>query len=355
MGGILFGKKNMKLTNIEKKIYYNLKFVRKVQLEMIERYHQGDKMKCPMHFCTGQEIMPAAISPYLNKNDSIYSHHRSHGYFLCKNGSLKKMVAEFYGKKSGTNGGLAGSQELSDSDISFYSGTILSGALAMGNGSAFASKYKSKKNLTVSVIGDGGMEEGIVYETINLAYLYKLPVLFICENNIYSTHTHILDRTNSYDLVEKIKPHGVKCLKLDTNNALQLSEKMEKVIKAVRAGQPHFVEIKTYRFGSHVGPEDDDHYNYRLFKEREIWKKNDPILKIKKILSTRKDFYEFDKKLEKNIMNKINEAYKFAENSKFPSSYKELNLSNSYSKKIKFYNNNIPLGGDQESHKPKPY
>jgi len=345
----------MKLTNLEKKIYFNLKLVRKVQLDIINRYHQGDKMKCPMHFCTGQEMMPAAISPYLNRADTIYSHHRSHGYFLCKNGSLKKMFAEFYGKITGTNGGLAGSQELSDSVVNFYSGTILSGALAMGNGSAFASKYKSKKNITISVIGDGGMEEGIVYEAINLAYLYKLPILFICENNIYSTHTHILDRTNSYNFVNKIMPHGIKCLKFNTNNVFQLSKKMKKVIETVRTGKPHFVEIQTYRFGSHVGPEDDDHYNYRSLKEREMWKKKDPILKVKKILSTRKDFYEFDKKFEKNISNKIKKAYEFAEASKFPTSYKQLNLSNSYSKKIKFYNNNIPFGGLQEGHKPKPY
>ena len=101
------------------------------------------------------------------------------------------MVAEFYGKKNGSNGGLAGSQELSDPDTSFYSGTILSGALAMGVGDAFAKKYKNKNFLNVSVIGDGGMEEGIVIESINMASLYNLPVIFICENNIYSTHTHI--------------------------------------------------------------------------------------------------------------------------------------------------------------------
>ena len=93
------------------------------------------------------------------------------------------MIAEFFGKSSGTNGGLAGSQELSDPDISFYSGTILSGALAMGVGDALAKKYKLKKSINISVIGDGGMEEGIVNESINLATLYKLPVVFICENN----------------------------------------------------------------------------------------------------------------------------------------------------------------------------
>jgi len=308
-----------------------------------------------MHFCIGQEIMPAVISSYLKKNDSVFSHHRSHGYFLSKKGSLKKMIAEFYGKISGTNGGLAGSQELSDTDINFYSGTILSGALAMGNGSAFASKYQSNNNITVSVIGDGGMEEGIVYEALNLAYLYKLPVLFICEHNTYSTHTHILERTNSFDLIEKVKPHGIKCHKFNTNDSLLLAKKMDSIIKEVRKGKPQFVQINTYRFGSHVGPESDDHYGYRSTKELNMLKKKDPILKMRKILSDKKNFLQFDKNSDIQILNEINEAYKFADTSKFPKTYKDKNLTNSYSKKIKFYNNNIPLGGEQESHKPKPY
>lgn len=120
------------------------------------------------------------------------------------------MVAEFYGKITGTNGGLAGSQELSDKDINFYSGTILSGALAMGVGDAFAKKYKSKKLINISVIGDGGMEEGIVYESLSLAALYKLPIMFICENNIYSTHTHLKERQYSKDIIKKVKALGIE-------------------------------------------------------------------------------------------------------------------------------------------------
>lgn len=348
-------RKTSNLTVIEKNILYYLKLIRTVQTEMIRRYHPSDKMKCPMHFCTGQEIMPSAINSLLNKNDSVYSHHRSHGYFLAKKGSLKKMVAEFYGKVAGTNGGLAGSQELSDKEINFYSGTILSGALAMGVGDAFAKKYKSQKSINVSVIGDGGMEEGIVYESISLAALYKLPVLFICENNIYSTHTHIKDRQFNKIITKKVESMGVESIKLRTNNPLKVFTTMNKIIKNVRKSKPQFVEIETYRFGSHVGPEEDDHYGYRSEKERNYWFKNDPILKMEKLLKNKKGFKDFSKRIDNQIISKIKDAYKFAEKASFPKNYKHFNFSNENILKKKFYINNIEFGSDQEGHKPKPY
>ena len=142
-------KKNLKISE-KLKIYFNLKFIRETQNQIIDRYHPADKMKCPMHFCKGQELMPSVLGLFLRKDDSIYSHHRSHGFYLAKGGSLKKMIAEFYGKITGTNGGLAGSQELSNTDINFYSGTILSGALSMAVGDAYAKVYQ-KKNYLVSL------------------------------------------------------------------------------------------------------------------------------------------------------------------------------------------------------------
>jgi len=345
----------MKLNSIQKKLYYNFLLSRTVQLEIISRYHPDDKMKCPMHFCTGQELMPAILGVYLKKNDSVYSHHRSHAYFLSKSGSLKKMIAEFHGKSSGTNGGLAGSQELSDPSINFYSGTILSGALAMGVGDAFAKKYKNQKLINVSVIGDGAMEEGIVYESINLAALEKLPALFICENNKYSTHTHIKDRVANTNISMKIKPFGVKCHQLHTNDPLSLLKKMKLIIDDTRNGNPNFVEVFTYRFGSHVGPEEDDHYNYRSNLERKTWEKNDPLNKLRKQLSKYNNFNNFNQNLEKKIMKLINEAFNFAEKSSFPKEYKKFNISNKYIKIKKFFNNQIEFGSNQEGHKPKPY
>ena len=345
----------MKLKQAEKQIIHNLLLVRRVQEEIIKRYHPADKMKCPMHFCVGQEIMPSVLGLFLKKDDSIYSHHRSHGYYLCKKGSLKKMIAEFYGKNSGTNGGLAGSQELSEPEISFYSGTILSGALAMGVGDAFSKKYNKKKFINVSVIGDGGMEEGIVSESINLACMYKLPIIFICENNLYSTHTHLNERQKNKDIALKTNYMGLETTVIKTNNPNEIVKKVENIVKKARKCKPQFVEVQTYRLGSHVGPEDDDIWNYRPKKELVFWKKKDPLIKYKKILSNRSDFNKFVEVTEKNLKQEIDGAFDFAEKSNFPKNFIDYNYSRSFGKNVKFYQNNIKFGSEQEGHKPKPY
>ena len=108
------------------KIYYNLLLIRSIEEAIVERYHPADKMRCPVHLCIGQELAPAVFNLLLKPKDSVWSHHRSHGYYISKGGSIKEMIAEFYGKKTGTNGGLAGSQELSYPKTNFYSGPILS-------------------------------------------------------------------------------------------------------------------------------------------------------------------------------------------------------------------------------------
>ena len=199
------------------------------------------------------------------------------------------------------------------------------------------------------------MEEGIVNESINLATLYKLPVVFICENNIYSTHTHIRDRVSKMSIINKIKPLGIQTLKIKTNNPFEVYKKMKNVILKARKNIPQFVEVETYRFGSHVGPEDDDHYNYRPIKERKLWLKNDPILKIKNILKQRSGFEKFEQEIKKKITREINNAFLFAEKSKFPKRYEHFNYSRKKTIIKKYYNNQIPFGSQQEGHKPKPY
>ena len=206
------------------KIYYHLLLIRSVEEAIVERYHPADKMRCPIHMCVGQELAPSVLNLFLKPEDGLWSHHRSHGYYLAKGGSLTGMISEFYGKKNGANGGLAGSQELSSAKDNFYSGTILSGAFAMSAGSAFASNYLNDDYVTVAIIGDGGMEEGIVFETINLAAKKGLPILFICENNNYSIFTPLKERTNSQDLHLKVKEFGIETMKIKSNNVFEISD-----------------------------------------------------------------------------------------------------------------------------------
>tara|TARA_Y100000591_G_C21804067_1_gene683765 strand:- start:225 stop:1268 length:1044 start_codon:yes stop_codon:yes gene_type:complete len=339
------------------KIFHLMKLIRFTQQALIDRYHPEDKMRCPMHFCLGQEITPAILGLLLKKNDSIYSHHRSHGFFISKGGSIKKLIAEFYGKETGTNGGLAGSQELSSPDIHFYSGTILSGALSLSIGDAFSKIYKKQSSISVAVIGDGGMEEGIVYETFNLASKMKLPTLFICENNLYSTHTHLRERVSNFKTHYKVKPFGLKTTYFNSNNPEKLYYKISKIINEIRKNkQPQFLEIQTYRFNGHVGPENDDIFNYRSKKEMQFWKKRDPLIYYKKKLQKEiKNFKKIEIVIEKRINKLIKDAFNFAEKSKFPKTFIDKNYLNSYAHIKKFYENKIKFKSDQEGHKPKPY
>ena len=342
----------------EIKLYKNLYLIRSSQEQISENYHPEDKMRCPIHLCFGQELMPSILGLYLKKQDAIYSHHRSHGYFLAKKGDIKKMISEFYGKVTGTNGGLAGSQELSCPEINFNSGTILSGALAMSVGDAYAKKIKQTNSITVAVIGDGGMEEGIVYEALNLASLKSVPVLFVCENNLYSTHTRVNERVGKNNISSKVREFGLRTLRLQNNNYENYMLKVKKEIDFVRKfKKPSFIEVDTYRLGPHVGPEDDDHFGFRSNKERSLWQKRDPLIYYKKKLIRK---YNQSKILtiEKKIYNTVKNAFQYARKAKYPKLKNTLskNYSNSFSKIVKkFYNNQSSFSTRQEKHLPKPY
>ena len=204
-------KDNIKNYSIAHKLYEFMVGLRTCEEILSKEYHPADQMRCPMHFCIGQELMPAVLGTLMIKEDSVFTHHRSHGYYIAKKGSINEMIAEFYGKASGTTGGLAGSQELSSPKINFYSGAVLSGAFAISLGDAFEKIYNKKKGIAISVIGDGGMEEGVVFETLNMASKMKLPILFICENNLYSTHTPLKERT-----LEKKPSNRAKSFNMET-------------------------------------------------------------------------------------------------------------------------------------------
>ena len=313
-------------------------------------------MRCPIHFCLGQEVLAACLHFFLKKKDYVLSHHRSHGYYLAKGCPLDKMVAEFYGKASGSNAGLTGSQEVSYPKNFFFSGTILSGMFSIALGTSFAQKINSKKNISVAIIGDGGMEEGIVYETLNLASLKSLPVLFICENNKYSVQTNIHHRTLTPNFKHKITAFNIKYFKISEYKTENIFKKLKEATLYVRKKRkPAFVEFDTMRSCGHVGPEDDDkEFNYRN-KDLLNWKsknsfnifrsqllKNNCLKQIKLIekinkekvifavSKARKDkFLNFEKSLKLNFIKSYSNIIKgFSKSSKnFQAIQKETKLN----------------------------
>ncbi len=339
--------------------YKNYSFIRESQKELIRRYHLDKKMKCPIHFCLGQEGFPALLTDFFKPIDYLFSHHRSHAYYLSKKCSLEKMISEFYGNKFGSNKGLAGSQELSSDENNFFTGTMLSGMFATSIGSAYSQKYLGTKGITATVIGDGGMEEGIVYEALNIASLFSLPILFICENNRYSVHTEMSERTKNLNFKKKINAFNIPYMLVKNQNVNNLYKTVKFIFNQIRKNKtPYFIEIDTFRECGHVGPENDDkEYNYRPNDvknrgQRDIFKKYFSSLKKKKSINKKLSL------IKKKNRNLINRCFSNSIN-KEPITFQEslnLNFIKSFDKKIKtFTKGKNRLIINQVLTTPKPY
>ena len=288
--------------------------IRRIEEALIEAYHPANEMRCPIHFCVGQEAAPAALGMALHPDDVIYSHYRSHGYYMAKGASLAAMVAEFYGKQTGSNGGVAGSMELADHANHIYSGAIVGGMVGLAVGQAFAQKYLGGGAITIAAFGDGAMDEGINYEAINLAVLKQLPVLFLCENNLYAAHTPIAVRAGAAGIVQRAAAFGIEVETVPDGDPDLLRARVAAIVDGVRTnGRPFFLEVETYRFCGHVGPERDDGLNYRPEAEVKARKAADPLLALRRKLersAAHNQLGAIDAKIEAEIVDAIAAARK---------------------------------------------
>jgi len=306
--------------NILKSMYKFMLRLRKCQEALIKEYHPANEMRCPVHFCIGQEAAPAALSVLLTQNDYLFSHHRSHGYFLAKTSSLRPLFAELYGRATGANGGLAGSQEISMHSSNFYSGAILTGMPAIAVGTALSFQIKNVPYVSVAGFGDGASDQGIFWETVNFAALKKLPVILLCENNGYSTYSPQLKRQCSDNLSERVMAFGIRSQAIFGNDVVAMYYAIQEAIRNARDGKgPSFIEAYTYRMNPHVGPEDDDYLNYRPKEDLEFWRENCPIKLLEEMMLRNGILSEHEKNnLVSDIEYEIEEAFKFAKSSPFP-------------------------------------
>ncbi len=293
--------------------------IRRCEEALIKAYHPDDLMRCPTHFCVGQEAIPAVLSLSLRPEDLLFCHHRNHGYFLAKGGTMRRLFAELHGKETGSNKGLAGSQDISESPIGFYSGAIVSGAAAIATGAAFAAKFTGGAEIVIAVFGDGAMDQGIMWECFNIAALKRLPILFLCENNMYSTYSPVQARHAVSDFVAKVAAFGVAGRRLTTEALEPLVTQLGLAVADVRATRrPAFLEIATYRFCSHVGPEPDDSVDYRTAEEVERWKAVDPLDVLRLALVPDQLPPSSLEAIEAEIAREISDAFEFAKRSPFP-------------------------------------
>ena len=301
--------------SLNERLYYSLYRIRRVEEEIADIY-PTDKIKSPVHLSIGQEAVSVAVCDALNRDDIVFGTYRGHALYLAKGGDLKGMIAELYGKIDGCAKGKGGSMHLVDIDKGIMgTSAIVATTIPDAVGYAYALKYQRKDSIVVSFFGDGAVEEGVFYESINFAALKHLPIIFICENNSYAIHTHQLKRQSVANICERVVSFGIKAERINDNDVLSLRERISSNIESLRNGEtgPLFFECMTYRWREHVGPNEDFNLGYRTREEAESWIQNDQVERIGKMLET-----EQQTKIEKEVEEEIQEAFAFAEKSPFP-------------------------------------
>jgi TPP-dependent pyruvate/acetoin dehydrogenase alpha subunit len=281
-------------------LYTQVVRIRMIEEAIATRYAE-QKMRCPVHLSIGQEALAVGVCQAARPTDYAVSGHRAHAHYLAKGGSLKAMIAEIYGKKTGCCGGRGGSMHLIDLSAGFLGSTpIVGGSIPVGVGSAFASKFKNEANVTLVFLGEGSTEEGVFMESLNFAALHKLPVLFICENNFYSVYSPLNVRQDR-DRVAIAKAHNIYTDSGDGNNVVEVYEKTKKALQ----NTPAFIEFTTYRHREHCGPNFDNNIGYRTEEEFLHWKAKDPVPALLESVDTAA------------IQQEIDDAFKFAEESPY--------------------------------------
>jgi len=283
--------------------------------ERIAVLYSEQEMRCPIHLCIGQEAVCAGVSAALSKQDLVFSGHRSHGHYICKGGDLNSMFAELYGRSTGCAGGKGGSQHLVDTECGFMGAApILSSTISVGVGAAWAEQLSGRDTVCVVYFGDGATEEGAFHESANFASLMKLPVIFVCENNLYSVHSKMSVRQPDRPISTFGPAHGMPGVRVDGNNVIDVYNVVCEAVARIREGNgPTLIEASTYRWREHCGPGDDINLGYRLASEVSQWKNRDPVASFESELLTN-DI----KKIRTQAIAEVDLAVDFARSSPYP-------------------------------------
>lgn len=301
-------------------LYHAMLRIRLIEEALANRYGE-QQMRCPMHLCIGQEAIAIGVCAALSPNDVAFSNHRAHGHYLAKGGNLKAMIAELYGRSTGCCGGRGGSMHLIDQRASFLGATpVVGGTVPLAVGAAWAARLKGESNLGVAFFGDGCFEEGVMHESLNFAALHKLPVLFVCENNNFSVYTPLKERQPGRPIHVVAQAHGWGAWHSDGNDVEAVLAIAREAVRRARAGDgPQFLELDTYRWREHCGPNFDDELNYRSANEIAAGKAGDPVARTKaKLLQEGRVNGPLLDKMTQQINSEIEAAFEFALSSPIP-------------------------------------
>ncbi len=301
-------------------MYYMMKKIRRFEENVAELVLENEII-CPCHLYIGQEAVAVGVCSALRKDDWVFSTHRSHGHYIAKGGDINTLMAELYGKATGCSRGRGGSMHIAAIDMGLAgSSAIVSGTIPMAVGSAFAFSNIEHDVVSVAFFGDGAVCEGTFYESLNFAALKKLPVIFVCENNLYSTHMPISECLANTNIYQKASMFNIPGIRINGNNAIEVYKTAEMVIENARRGKgPTLIECLTYRWLGHVGPHDDLDKGLRSYEELKSWTAKCPIKELEGLLLDRNIISQQEiAHTTQMIDEEIRKAIIYAKESPFP-------------------------------------
>ncbi|WP_195934535.1 thiamine pyrophosphate-dependent dehydrogenase E1 component subunit alpha [Streptococcus sobrinus] len=299
-------------------LYLKMERIREFDLRINKLVRRGF-VQGMTHFSVGEEAASVGAVAPLTYDDIIFSNHRGHGQSIAKDMDLNKMMAELAGKATGISKGRGGSMHLADFEKGNY-GTngIVGGGYALAVGAALTQQYKKTKNVVVAFSGDGATNEGSFHESVNLASVWKLPVIFFIINNRYGISMDITEATNIPHLYTRADAYGIPGYYVeDGNDVMAVYERMKEVVDYVRAGNgPAIIEVESYRWFGHSTA---DAGKYRSKEEVDAWKQKDPLLKFRQFSLKETDLTQEDlDAVHQQVVAEIDAAYEFAQNSPEP-------------------------------------
>jgi len=301
-------------------LYKMMLKIRLFEDRIVDLYARGE-VPGLAHLYIGEEAVAAGVCAELRADDYITSTHRGHGHVIAKGAELKPMMAELYGKKNGYCKGKGGSMHIADMEIGILGANgIAGGGLPIAVGAGWSARWRQTDQVAVCFFGDDASNNGTFHESLNLASLHQLPVIFVCENNLYGISTCQVQHQPISDIAIRSTSYNMPGVVVDGNDVLDVHQAAVKAIKRARAGEgPTLIECKTYRWRGHHEGDPNQGDRYRSKEEIRAWKEKDPIERFAATLvsqrtTTRKQLAAF----EKALVSEIDAAVEFARQSAFP-------------------------------------
>lgn len=296
-------------------LYKKAYLIRSVE-DLIIKHYDNNEMKTPMHMSRGEEAITVGVCSALGKLSQIFGTYRSHGLYLAVTEETDKFFAEMYGKVTGVLRGKGGSMHLlSPGDGLLGVSAVVGSTIPLAVGAAFANVYLKKKEISTVFFGDGAVDEGVFWESLNIACSKNLPVLFVCEDNGYAVHNPLSERRGYKSLTNIIKQYSCCVFETDSTDAEQIYKLTLKAINSIqKKHQPAFLQLKYYRYLEHVGIHEDFNAGYRSKLEFMKWQKKDPVKllrnKLKVIKAKEVDIIKLENRINKQVEESFNKAIK---------------------------------------------